>query len=283
MKLISKDHLHKIEDNIRCAGYFTIECDEVTNSSNHEQIMVCFGGSMTHLRFYGPVSCAWHYSWISFWSCKWCFDTNEVKHEYVPCSMLWCRSKYEESCWHGQEIEPRSFYLDCHGHSLNLAVADVIKKIPTMSNALDHTLEISKLIKYSPRRDAIFSRLKEELTPGVPGLRNLCPTHWTVHATSLESIRTNYPGLQATWEKAVDVVKDTEVKARISGVATKMMKFDFLFGLMLAERVLKHTDNVSKALQFTPMTAADSYHLTLLCNQILSQIRIEECFCLFWF
>ena len=45
-----------------------------------------------------------------------------------------------------KEIEPRSLY---HGHSLNLAVADVIKKIPTMSNALDHTLEICKLIKFS--------------------------------------------------------------------------------------------------------------------------------------
>jgi len=39
-KLISKNHLHKIEDNIRCAGYLAIECDEVTDSSNHEQVIV---------------------------------------------------------------------------------------------------------------------------------------------------------------------------------------------------------------------------------------------------
>jgi len=97
-----------------------------------------------------------------------------------------------------KEIEPRSLYLHCHGHSLNLAVADVIKKIPTMSNALDHTLEICKLIKFSPIRNAIFSRLKEKLTLGVPKLRNLCPTCWTVCAASLESICTNYPALQAT-------------------------------------------------------------------------------------
>jgi len=181
-----------------------------------------------------------------------------------------------------KEIEPCSLYLHCHGHSLNLAVVDVIKKIPTMLNALDHTLEICKLIKFSPRRDAIFSRLKEELAPGVPGLRNLCPTCWTVRAASLESVCTNYAALQATWEEAVDIVKDTEVKARITGVAVKIMEFDFLFGLMLVERVLKHTDNLSKTLQSTAMTAADSYHLALLCNKVLSQIRTEECFKLFW-
>ena len=60
-----------------------------------------------------------------------------------------------------------------------------------------------------------------------------------------------------------------------------MMKFDFLFSLMLAEKALKHTDNLSKVLQSTAMTAADSYHKALLCNKVLSQIRTEECFCCF--
>jgi len=46
LKLIFKDHLHKIEDHIRCAGYFVIICDKVTDS-NHEQCI--FGGSMMHL------------------------------------------------------------------------------------------------------------------------------------------------------------------------------------------------------------------------------------------
>ena len=42
MSFLSKYHLHKVEDNIKCAGYFDIECDEVTDSSNHEQVIVCF-------------------------------------------------------------------------------------------------------------------------------------------------------------------------------------------------------------------------------------------------
>ena len=61
--------------------------------------------------------------------------------------------------------------------------------------------------------------LKGELTQGVPGL---CPTRWTVHTASLESVCSNFIALQTTWEEAVDVVKDTKVKARITGVAAKM-------------------------------------------------------------
>ena len=52
-------------------------------------------------------------------------------------------------------IEPRAIYLHCYGHSLNLAVSDIIK---SMSDTPDYYLEICKLIKFSPRRDAIFNK-----------------------------------------------------------------------------------------------------------------------------
>lgn len=58
-----------------------------------------------------------------------------------------------------------------------------------MSNALDHSFEIisCKLLKYSLRRDTIFLKLKEEMTPGVPGLCSFCPTRWTVRGASVEA------------------------------------------------------------------------------------------------
>ena len=75
---------------------------------------------------------------------------------------------------------------------MNLPVADSLKGVKVMSDVMDHALEICKLLKYLPRRDAILHELKEEMSAQVPGLHNLCPTRWTVHAASLESIRFNY-------------------------------------------------------------------------------------------
>ena len=69
----------------------------------------------------------------------------------------------------------------------------------------------------------IFSPpLESILNP--PLVWNLCPTCWTVKAASLESICLNCLSLLATWEEAADVVKQTDVKARICGVAAKMKK-----------------------------------------------------------
>lgn len=46
-----------------------------------------------------------------------------------------------------------------------------------------------------------------------------------MRADALDSIMSNFETLQSTWEKAVDVVQDTETKARIRGVSAMMSTF----------------------------------------------------------
>ena len=72
------------------------------------------------------------------------------------------------------------------------------------------------------------------------------------------------------------------MKARISGVAPKMMEINFLFSLMLAERLLKHCDNLSKTIQSTSMPAVEARRLSKLCVTVLQKIRGDEEFELFW-
>ena len=49
--------------------------------------------------------------------------------------------------------EPRTVFTHCYGHSLNLAASDTVNKSNLMQNALNTTHVITKLIKFSPRRD----------------------------------------------------------------------------------------------------------------------------------
>ena len=102
-------------------------------------------------------------------------------------------------------IEPMALCLHCYGHSLNLVAANTLEEVKPMAATLDYDLEIRKLLIFSPRRDAIFDTLKQEITPNIPGLCTLGPTHWTICAASLESIHLNYPTLMATWEEALRV------------------------------------------------------------------------------
>ena len=108
--------------------------------------------------------------------------------------------------------EPRALFTHCYGHALNLAASDSVMKCKVVKDAMDATFEISKLIKYSPKHDAMFLKMKSELSPDSPGFRVLCPTRWTVRADSLRSVLDNYTALQHLWDECLETRLDTEVK-----------------------------------------------------------------------
>ena len=129
-------------------------------------------------------------------------------------------------------------FTHCYGHALSLGISDTIKRSSAMKDCLDTCWELVKLIKFSPKREAMLSKLKEEIGSDAPGVRTLCPTRWTVRAQSLASIVANYDNIQQLWETAVCATSNTEMKARIQGVASQMQCYKFLFCLLLSEMIL---------------------------------------------
>ena len=101
--------------------------------------------------------------------------------------------------------EPRAIFVHCYGHALNLAASDTVKHNKILRDTLDTTLEISKLLKFSPRREAVFEKIKAEVSPDSTGFITLCPTRWTVRAASLASVIANYKAIQAVWEEVLDI------------------------------------------------------------------------------
>ena len=74
-------------------------------------------------------------------------------------------------------------HFDC---VINLAVNDAMKLSLPIKKVLEVTYEVTKLIKYSPRREEVIRELKSSLDMETgsmsPGIRLLCPTRWTVRA-----------------------------------------------------------------------------------------------------
>ena len=97
---------------------------------------------------------------------------------------------------------------------------DAIKKCSAPRNNLDIVQEITKLIKKSPRHDTLLHRLKEQIDLHTPGIRVLCPTRRTVKADSLDSNLQNYDGLRQLWKESLAIVKESEMRGHIIGVAT---------------------------------------------------------------
>ena len=75
-----------------------------------------------------------------------------------------------------QKEAHKAVVTHCYGHSIQLAVCNIVKSVKHFSGVFDTVNEITKLLKYSPKRDAIFEKIKKEIAPATPGFRALCPT-----------------------------------------------------------------------------------------------------------
>lgn len=264
--------------------------DETTDSSNREQVVVCIRWVDNDFKVHEDFIGLFMVDVINA-------DTITAVIYDVLCRLNLSIRKIRGQCYDGaatmagkksgvavklQKDEPRAIYTHCYGHSLSLACGDSIKQCKVMRDSLEITHEITKLIKKSPRRDVLFEKLKAELAPDTPGVRVLCPTRWTVRAEALKSIMDNYEVLQELWIEALQIVKDTDMKARINGVASQMKRFDYFYGVCLGDLILRHSDNLSKTLQKTNISAAEGQEVTSMTLKSLKSIRSDSNFQLFW-
>ena len=116
--------------------------------------------------------------------------------------------------------------------------------------------EICQLICNSPKRNLIFTRLKDEMATGSPGLRPLCPTRWTVRTRAFESIIANYECLLLTFTEISDTCHD-EYGRRAAGIVSQMEKFVTFFSIKLGHMIFGATEEVSRALQRVDITIGE--------------------------
>ena len=188
IRIMALTVLRKLAMDFHTSVYFSLMADEVTDSSNREQLVICLRrvdeDFEAHEEFIGLYKVA-----------ETSADTITTALSDVLCRMNLSISNCRGQCYDGASNmsgirqgvatqflseEPRALYSHCYGHALNLAVGDTIKQVRLLRDMLNTCFEISKLLKFSPKRDAAFEELKSQLSPNNPGFRTLCPTRWTV-------------------------------------------------------------------------------------------------------
>ena len=292
LKVITLHALRKVVSYIQESDYFTIMADETTDLSNREQGVVCLRwvdcSLDVHEEFVGlhmadSIDANTLVSVIKDVLLRFNLSLNRLRGQCCDGASSMSGAKTGVATQILAE-EPKAVYTHCYGHALNLACSDAVKKCKLMTDTLDVTYEITKLLKKSPRTDTCFESIKSEFSPDSPGIRMLCPTSWTVRANALKSVAKNYMVLLDTWEDCLIIARDTETKARIIGVKSQMHIFEYFFGVHLGQLILilGHSDNLSKTLQRRDISAAERQQVTEMTVKTLLSIYSDEKFNLFW-
>ena len=185
IKIIAHDVLRSTLKEVKKAVNYTILVDETTDISNHEQAVFC-------VRWVGA-------DFIPREHCLGLYKLSNTKSEtilqMIKDVLLRCDLKLSDmrgQCYDGAasmkghnkgvaaqilQEEPRATYIHCFGHSLNLAVQDLVRSSRTLRDCLDFSYELIKLVKKSPRREALLLNIKETMEDASStSIRTLCPT-----------------------------------------------------------------------------------------------------------
>ena len=288
--VMAKHILEEIASHIQQSTFFSLMADETTDAANKEQLVVVYRWIDDEFTVYEEFVGLHELEKT---------DSQSIFHELIKSldELHLDIHRMRGQCYDGAstmsgikngvaklltDIEPSAIYTHCYGHALNLAAGDTIKRCSVMKNTLDAIHEICKLVKSSPKRDALLQQIKQEVQADAPGIRVLCPTRWTVRADSVKSILENYSYLLELWDEAYEATKEAEARARIKGVAAQMTTFEFYFGASLAHLLLRHTDNLSRTLQHKDISAASGQQVAKSVVTTLQSLRTDSNFTLFW-
>ena len=96
-----------------------------------------------------------------------------------------------------QETSSSALPVHCLAYCTNLVLQDLCRSIKTVKDALNLTKEISRLIKFSPKREIQFMKNQVNASGYLdsgqqacmgPGIKPLCPTRWTVRNGAIEAV-----------------------------------------------------------------------------------------------
>ena len=177
-------------------------------------------------------------------------------------------------------------YVHFFAHSLNLSIQEVTRKCEMLRNCMNFIYQLVQLIKFSPKRLSLFDSLRREVTvsgsdsTGSSSLRTLCPTHWTVCHSAIDSILKNYETLMST----LDIVQSghDEYAAKAKGLLIQMESFTAFFSLKLAYLVYTPAEQFSLNLQARDTIACEALRGACLLSSHYSLFRNEAAFTSFY-
>jgi len=175
-----------------------------------------------------------------------------------------------------QEIEPTAVFVHRLAHCTNLCLQSLGKQSLCVREALDLVMELSQLIRFSPKRSSLFEALQAQVSPGAPTLKPLCPTRWTVRTKAIEAVLTNYGLLQEALE-VIQQGKD-EYALKAMGFLNSMDKFSTYFGLKLSYRIFSATEQLSITLQGVNTTIQEAVQASKLALSFLQRQRSDDAF-----
>ena len=175
-----------------------------------------------------------------------------------------------------RELVPKTIYIHCHAHCLNLVLVDCVKK-----NA--HTFEFFALVQSlyvfmsSTKAHAIFFEKQNQLHPDqqTRQLQRLSDTRWACRYLSLYVIASTFDSILATLDSIAEG-NDKPKAFEATGLLHLIQSFKFISCLIIFLRIMGFTKSLSDALQNEEINFAFAADLVNSTSDTLKALRSND-------
>uniref|UniRef100_A0A8C4QSI2 TTF-type domain-containing protein n=1 Tax=Eptatretus burgeri TaxID=7764 RepID=A0A8C4QSI2_EPTBU len=291
LQIMGLSLLRNIAANVHKSIWYTIIGDEVADTSKKRQLAICIRWindmleveeSFTGLYHMETINADMPVAAVRDTLFKLNLSPSNARGQCYDGISNLCVPK-RVVCSRMQREAPRATFTHRYGHTLQLAVCVAMREVDELEDVVNAVQEITELRKLSHKRNTVLDQLQHETVPDTSGFRDLYPTRCIVSADSFQTVIDNYEVLRSTWDEYLeDKHLKSDVKAHIISMKIKMETFDFYFGMRVAGLILKLTDNLSKTLQHTAMSASNCQEIAVGTLKTLEKMRSDSDWQLFW-
>jgi len=149
-----------------------------------------------------------------------------------------------------KEKNPKSFFVHCYGHCLNLILVDSIGKDNKVTfNFFGCIQMVYNFIEGSCTRHAVFENVSKLINIKLKTLKSLSTTRWACRSEAVNAVKNNYSALLIAIKQITDNTKQSDIRAKGLGIIYQMESFEFIFAMQMLDPILNLILHVSTVLQ----------------------------------
>ncbi|CAF4616577.1 unnamed protein product, partial [Rotaria sp. Silwood2] len=262
-QIISLTIIHEIIKEISERKFYSIICDATSDESDIEQL--CFTIRSVDKDFIVHEDVLGLYAITS--------ETAEHITRVILDILIRCTLNLKYCRGQAYDGAPATA-----GHISDLVLQDLSRGSFAISDALDMTKDIVNFIKESPKRLNLLDVISG--SDHYYKLKPLCPTRWTVRASSMNLLIINYSLVKTTLGAISE--EGGRPAAKANGWQEKMEKFSSYFGLKLAHLIFSATETVSCSLQRVDNNVQDILCAIDTLINYLTRIKTDDYFKTFY-
>ena len=184
---------------------------------------------------------------------------------------------------------PYAYYIHCMAHQLQLALVAASREAHEVHNFFQHAISIINVVSASPKRnDELLANQAAEITREIElgeldtgrganqmgSLQRPGDTRWSSHYKSIQSLKKMFG---ATISVLRNIANDRSIKRFSRGDAAGalhiILTFDFVFVLVLMEKIMKITEVLCQTLQKKSIDILNAMDLVSNTKVLLRDLR----------